>query len=74
MDIDCHCGSGLRPNTKYCGNRLIGRDCSPNVVFTCGSSYPNPEDACPNGCRNGICKASRGRGRQTSRKTNCFLG
>lgn len=57
IDIDCHCPSGLRVDgrTRYCGNRLTGRDCNSNVVFTCGRSYPNPVDACPNGCRNGQC-------------------
>ncbi|OTF82884.1 hypothetical protein BLA29_013048, partial [Euroglyphus maynei] len=57
LDIDCHCPSNLQADgrTRYCGDRLNGPHCNSSIVFTCGQYYPNPIDACPNGCRDGHC-------------------
>jgi hypothetical protein len=58
-DIDCECGQNLRQGRRYCGDQLKGRDCNPNVVFTCGPSYPNTIDGCLYGCNNGKCNTRK---------------
>lgn len=66
-DIDCSCGPNQLVGHRYCGSVLIGRDCSNDVLFTCGSDYPEPYDGCLYGCRNSRCNASGTRRRQRSR-------
>lgn len=58
-NIECECPKGLTKGQTYCGDSLTGKDCSPNITFTCPRLsmifHPSPVDACLYGCKDGVC-------------------